>query len=393
MRERRRLERRSSGLGGKGTLLAVLFVLVIGAVGGIASNDETNEVKDSKQEVKAEDKKSELSPTSRLKTNVKVQSPSNIVDPEKVQTALDTGPGSLQKIVESTDQFIDELVAKQEAVRKAKNLPIEDFQKTITKDVVEQIDDQITSLNEASQIAHTMALGLLLNQEKGAAFENTENLVYKNLEQLSQNLNSMAYSFETYAMAKSFESWEEAASYLPNRREKALLAIPLDEAITRSIETSETTSNDEEIYDMQTLLTSIYNISQGMDQLSFKIEDLRSSISVEGEVVSAPTSSSLFELKSMMEANSKELLKMQQSNAPDNITQTTATLSANQTEMNQTYDLIQKQFQSIDQNNYVDAEQLASDIRKNFSTLEHLTKVNISSYTEFMMEHAGEEGS
>ncbi|MDI3234149.1 hypothetical protein QK289_03945 [Exiguobacterium antarcticum] len=60
MKERRRSDRYASGLGGKGTLLAVLIVIVIGAAGGMASNNETDEVKEPKEEATVETKKSQL---------------------------------------------------------------------------------------------------------------------------------------------------------------------------------------------------------------------------------------------------------------------------------------------------------------------------------------------
>ncbi|KOP29519.1 hypothetical protein ADM98_11675 [Exiguobacterium sp. BMC-KP] len=292
MEERRRSNRRKSGLGGKGTLFAILGVVVIGTAGGIYSNQNEKPI-DTKQEVKAQDEKSESS-TKQFKTSVKVQSPSDITDPEKIQAALDAGPDSLKDTIDATDQFVDRLMTKQEAVRKAKKLPIKDFQQTITKDVVQQIDDQITSLNEASQTAHTMAMGLLLNQEKGATFENTEGLDYQNLEQLSQNLSAMASSFETYAMAKNFESWDEASSYLPNRRDKSLLAVPLNEAITKTVESNfepiiaepvtEEGNTDEELDTSpeQTdaerypeAITSVFKISEAMNAIYTTADELQ----------------------------------------------------------------------------------------------------------------------
>ncbi|MET4654757.1 hypothetical protein ABIC15_001476 [Exiguobacterium sp. PvP048] len=234
MRERRRSDRYSSGLNGKGTLLAIFIVIVIGAVGGMASNDETVEVKEPKQEAKAEDKKETVNQgmsEKKIKTTVKVKSPSDVSNLNEIQQAVNTGEDDLRDALDSTNQFVDDLVTKQEALRKSKNLAIQDFQKTITGDVVEKLDNQILLLNDAAQTAHSMATGVFLNNEKNISVEGTENLDFVKLEQLADNFNSMAFSLETYGMARSFESWEESSAYLPSRRKESLLAIPLNEAI------------------------------------------------------------------------------------------------------------------------------------------------------------------
>lgn len=237
MRERRRSDRYSSGLNGKGTLLAIFIVIVIGAVGGMASNDETEEVKEPKQEAKAEDKKETVNQRmseKKIKTTVKVKSPSDVSNLNEIQQAVNTGEDDLRDAIDSTNQFVDDLVTKQEALRKSKNFAIQDFQKTITDDVVEKLDNQISLLNDVAQTAHSMATGVFLNNEKNISVEGTENLDFVKLEQLADNFNSMAFSLETYGMARSFESWEEASAYLPSRREESLLAIPLNEAIIHS---------------------------------------------------------------------------------------------------------------------------------------------------------------
>jgi len=237
LRERRRSDRYSSGLNGKGTLLAIFIVIVIGAVGGMASNDETEEVKEPKQEAKAEDKKETVNQRmseKKIKTTVKVKSPSDVSNLNEIQQAVNTGEDDLRDAIDSTNQFVDDLVTKQEALRKSKNFAIQDFQKTITDDVVEKLDNQISLLNDVAQTAHSMATGVFLNNEKNISVEGTENLDFVKLEQLADNFNSMAFSLETYGMARSFESWEEASAYLPSRREESLLAIPLNEAIIHS---------------------------------------------------------------------------------------------------------------------------------------------------------------
>jgi len=203
----------------------------------MASNDETEEVKEPKQEAKAEDKKETVNQRmseKKIKTTVKVKSPSDVSNLNEIQQAVNTGEDDLRDAIDSTNQFVDDLVTKQEALRKSKNFAIQDFQKTITDDVVEKLDNQISLLNDVAQTAHSMATGVFLNNEKNISVEGTENLDFVKLEQLADNFNSMAFSLETYGMARSFESWEEASAYLPSRREESLLAIPLNEAIIHS---------------------------------------------------------------------------------------------------------------------------------------------------------------
>lgn len=200
----------------------------------MANDDEKDEVKEPKQEAKAEDKKESVDQgmsEKKIKTTVKVQSPSDVNNLNEIQQAVNTGEDDLRDAIDSTNQFIDDLVIKQETLRKSKNLAIQDFQKTITDDVVEKLDNQISLLNDVAQTAHSMATGVFLNNEKNISVEGTENLDFVKLEQLADNFNSMAFSLETYGMARSFESWEEASAYLPSRREESLLAIPLNEAI------------------------------------------------------------------------------------------------------------------------------------------------------------------
>lgn len=234
LKERKRSDWNASGLGGKGTLLAVLIVIVIGATGGMVSNNETDEVKEPKEEARVDTKKEPVEqevPEKRIKTTVKVQAPNDVSDINKIQQAVNSGESELQHAIDSTNQFVDEIVTEQEGLRKSENLPIQDFQKFITDDVVEKLDNQISLLNDAAQTAHSMATGAFLNNEKNIAVEGTENLDFVKLEQLADNFNSMAFSIETYGMARSFESWEEASAYLLSRREESLLAIPLNEAI------------------------------------------------------------------------------------------------------------------------------------------------------------------
>jgi len=168
-----------------------------------------------------------------------VEQTNNNFSPEDVQNALDTGKPIVENAISSTTELVDRIVEEQKEIKKSENLRIKDFQKTVTQDVRDRVDTQVEILNKAAQVAHTMASGAYMAQNKGVPFNNAEKVIAEKLESLSQNLLDMAYSLETYTVSKSFETWNEASDYLPNREEKSLLAIPLNEAILNA-STSET---------------------------------------------------------------------------------------------------------------------------------------------------------
>lgn len=164
------------------------------------------------------------------------------------------------------------------------------------------------------------------------------------------------------------------------KKEKPIVAEPVQEEATAT-------------YDTQTLLPSMYNISQMYDQLSFKIDDLNAMVGTEGDKVTAPLSSLLFTLKEMIDPINKEITTLKQTNVPDELDATTQRLAANQVEMNRIYERLQTQFYSIDMQDYSDAEKLASDIKQNFNAMKKLAQPDISAYTTFIMQYADEQDS
>lgn len=163
-----------------------------------------------------------------------VEQTNNDFSPEDVQNALDTGKPVVEKAISSTTELVNRIVKEQKKMKETEQLRIKDFQKTVTQDVRDRVDAQVEILNEAAQIAHMMAAGAYMAKNEDVPFTNVENVIAEKLEPLSQNLLDMAFSLETYTVAKSFETWNEAESYLPNREEKSLLAIPINEAIFNS---------------------------------------------------------------------------------------------------------------------------------------------------------------
>lgn len=168
------------------------------------------------------------------------------------------------------------------------------------------------------------------------------------------------------------------------------------EPVTKESTTEDAKAEDEvaeSSYDTGTLLSAIFNISPGFDQMMFKIDDLNASIGTDKGKVVAPLSSSLFELKSMIDATGKEIMTMQQTASPPELKNTTQQLVTNQTELNYLYSELQQQFYSIDKHDYPDAEKLASDIRNTLANMKRLTQPNIEAYSKYFMSHADEEGS
>ncbi|QWB31335.1 MULTISPECIES: hypothetical protein [Exiguobacterium] len=160
-----------------------------------------------------------------------VEQTNNDFSPKDVQNALDTGKPVVEKAISSTTELVNRIVKEQKKMKETEQLRIKDFQKTVTQDVRDRVDAQVEILNEAAQIAHMMAAGAYMAKNEDVPFTNVENVIAEKLEPLSQNLLDIAYSLETYTVSKSFETWDEAENYLPNREEKTLRAIPLNEAI------------------------------------------------------------------------------------------------------------------------------------------------------------------
>lgn len=224
-------------------------------------------------------------------TNVKQTN--NDFSPEDIQNALDTGKPVVEKAISSTTELVNSIVKEQKEMKEAEQLRIKDFQKTVTQDVRDRVDAQVEMLNEAAQIAHMMAAGSYMAKNEDVPFTNAENVIAEKLETLSQNLIDMAYSLETYTVAKSFETWNEAESYLPNREEKSLLAIPINEAIFNSSSiidqpviaepvTEQGNTNNESAIADQTdaekypeAITSVFKISEAMNAIYVEADELQ----------------------------------------------------------------------------------------------------------------------
>ena len=222
-----------------------------------------------------------------------VEQTNNNFSPEDVQNALDTGKPILENAISSTTELIDRIVKEQKEMKEVEQLQIKDFQKTVTQDVRDRVDAQVEILNEAAQVAHTMASGSYMAKDKDVSFTNAENVMAEKLEPLSQNLLDMAYSLETYTISESFETWDEAENYLPNREEKSLLAIPLNEAIFNSSSvidqpviaepvTEEGHTNYESAKADQTdaekypeAITSVFKISEAMNAIYVEADELQ----------------------------------------------------------------------------------------------------------------------
>ncbi|MCK2157581.1 hypothetical protein [Exiguobacterium sp. 17-1] len=174
------------------------------------------------------------------------------------------------------------------------------------------------------------------------------------------------------------------------KKEEPIVAEPVTED---AVEEPQTEAEQSISYDAPAIVNSTFIITQGFDQLSFKIKELSGMVGTKGDLVTAPLSSSLFSLKEMMDHTGQEITKLQQTSTPSDISATTEQLATNQAEMNRIYEELQQQFYSIDKQDYPDAVQLASAIKQNFSVMEKLTHPDVSAYSTFFKENADEEGS
>lgn len=238
-------------------IVVILGILIVGGVYSLGMNAKSSQPKKESTSISSEAKKKTTKQVENIDPRdlasfghgTNVVQPNNDFSPEDVQNALDTGKPVIENAISSTSKLIENIVKEQKEMKTSKQLDIKEFQQTVTQDVRDRVDSQVEILNEAAQVAHTMASGAYMAKYKDFPFTNTDNVMEEKLEPLSQNLLDMAYSLETYTVARSFETWEEAANYLPNRQEKSLLAIPLNEALfnASSGETLEGTTDASEI--------------------------------------------------------------------------------------------------------------------------------------------------
>ena len=94
-------------------------------------------------------------------------------------------------------------------------------------------------------------------------------------------------------------------------------------------EESHTEAEQSISYDAPAIVNSTFIITQGFDQLSFKIEELSVMVGTKGDLITAPLSSSLFSLKEMMDHTGQEITKLQQTSTPSDIGATTEQLATN----------------------------------------------------------------
>lgn len=410
LEERRRSNRKPSGMGGKGTLFAIFGVLIVGMFGSIysAQNDKPPEVK---KEVKAEDMKEKKRP--EVKADLEHATPETISSELKKYSEGITGAKVKGKtlIVQYKDSafWSDNTMVESyaldsirliEDLYKNKNFDLFAFERStvMTDDNGNEELEPVLKSYYTRKTLDQMNLDnfsdmVLVDRER--YFQKADGYwihlgIFRSLkESLSDKINA-PINFENMDESR-YDMHPEATNDVVEKpesveKEEPIVAEPVTEESNSDIQT-------EAVYDTDTILSSIYNVSQMYDQLSFKIDELNQLVGTSGDMVTAPVSSLLFSLKEMMNSISTELATLQKTSAPDDVTATTRQLIANQNEMNQIYEQLQTQFYTIDKQDYSDATQLSQEIKQNFSMMKQLTQSDISAYTTFMMKYTNEEAS
>lgn len=416
LEERRRSNRKPSGMGGKGKLFAIFGVLIIGMFGSIysAQNDKPTEVK---KEVKAEDKKENKKPeftadlehatpetiSNELKKYSEDIKGAKVRNKTLIVTYKDSGFWSENTLL---DSYALDSIRLIKQLYKNKNFDLFAFERPTvmtddngnekmetvlksyyTRDKLDQMNldnfsDMVLMDTERyfqKSSGYWIHLGLFNSLKKDMIKKLNSPINFKNMDDTRYDMNIDA----TNDVVEQPDSVED---------KEPIVAEP----VTKESTTEDAKAEDEvaeSSYDTGTLLSAIFNISPGFDQMMFKIDDLNASIGTDKGKVVAPLSSSLFELKSMIDATGKEIMTMQQSASPPELKNTTQQLVTNQTELNYLYSELQQQFYSIDKHDYPDAEKLASDIRNTLANMKRLTQPNIEAYFKYFMSHADEEGS
>ena len=410
LEERRRSNRKPSGIGRKGTLFAIFSVLIIGMFGSIysAQNDKPSEVK---KEVKVEDKKEKEKPevtvdlehatpktiSAELKKYSKDIEGAKVRNKTLIVTYKDSAFWSENTLL---DSYALDSIRLTKQLYKNKNFDLFAFERPTvmtddngnekmetvlksyyTRDKLNQMNvdnfsdmvlmDTERYFQKAS--GYWIHIGLFNSLKKDMIKKLNSPINFKNMDDTRYDMNIDA----TNGIVKKPESVE---------KEEPIVAEPVTEE-------SNAYSQTEIAYDTGIILSSIYNVSQMRDQLVFKIDELNQMVGVNGDKVTAPVSSLLFSLKEMMDPISAELATLQKTSTPDDVTATTQQLAANQDEMNRIYEQLQTQFYSVDKQDYPDAAQLSQEIKQNFSMMKQFTQTDISAYTTFMMKYADEDGS
>jgi len=414
MNGRRRLDRRPSGIGGKGLLFGILGVVVIGTAGSMFS-DHSEKTPEPKQEVKAADKKKkevveevDLEHATPKTISAELRKYSKDIKGAKVrnQTLIviykDSAFWSENTLL---DSYALDSIRLTKQLYKNKNFDLFAFErptvmtddngneqlKTVlksyyTRDKLDEMNldnfsDMVLMDTERyfqNASGYWIHLGLFNSLKKGMIEKLNSPINFKNMDDSRYDMNVDATN----------DVVEQPDSV---KKEEPIVAEPVTEDAVE--ETQADVEQSETSYDTGTLLSSIFNISPGFDQMMFKIDDLNASIGTDKGKVVAPLSSSLFELKSMIDATGKEITTMQQTAAPPELKETTQQLVTNQAELNRLYLELQQQFYSIDKQDYPDAEKLASDIRDTLANMKRLTRPDTEAYSTYFMSHADEEGS
>jgi len=410
LEERRRSNRKPSGMGGKGTLFAIFGVLIVGMFGSIysAQNDKPTEVK---KEVKAEDMKEKKKPevtadlehatsetiSSELKkysegiTGAKVKGKTLIVQYK------DSAFWSENTMVES---YALDSIRLIEDLYKNKNFDLFAFERStvMTDDNGNEELEPVLKSYYTRKTLDQMNLDnfsdmVLVDRER--YFQKADGYwihlgIFRSLkESLSGKINA-PINFENMDESR-YDMHPDMTNDVVEKpesveKEEPIVAEPVTEEGSTEVQ-------KEVIYDKDIILPSIYNISQMYDQLGFKIDDLNQMVGTKDDKVTAPISSLLFSLKEMIDPISEEIATLQQATTPNDVMTTTQQLARNQDEMNRIYEQLQTQFYSIDKQDYSNAAKLSKEIKENFNLMKQLTQEDISAYTTFMMKYADEEGS
>lgn len=410
LEERRRSNRKPSGMGGKGTLFAIFGVLIVGMFGSIysAQNDKPPEVK---KEVKAEDMKKKKKP--EVTADLEHATPETISSELKKYSEGITGAKVKGKtlIVQYKDSafWSDNTMVESyaldsirliEDLYKNKNFDLFAFERsTVMKDDNgnEELEPVLKSYYTRKTLDQmnldNFSDMVLVDRER--YFQKADGYwihlgIFRSLkESLSGKINA-PINFENMDESR-YDMHPDATNDVVEKPE----SVEKEEPIVAEPVTEESAPDPqpEATYDASTIVNSIYLITQGFDMTSFKISELNDLVQVSDGKVQAPVSSALFELKSMLDPIGKEITTLQQISTPADVKATTQQLAANQTELNRLYAEIQQQFYTIDKQDYSDANQLVNAIKQNFNAMEQLMHPDVSSYTTFFKQNADEQGS
>lgn len=410
LEERRRSNRKPSGMGGKGTLFAIFGVLIVGMFGSIysAQNDKPTEVK---KEVKAEDMKEKKKP--EVTADLEHATPETISSELKKYSEVITGAKVKGKtlIVQYKDSafWSDNTMVESyaldsirliEDLYKNKNFDLFAFERStvMTDDNGNEELEPVLKSYYTRKTLDQMNLDnfsdmVLVDRER--YFQKADGYwihlgIFRSLkESLSGKINA-PINFENMDESR-YDMHPDATNDVVEKPE----SVEKEEPIVAEPVTEESAPDPqpEATYDVSTIVNSIYLITQGFDMTSFKISELNDLVQVSDGKVQAPVSSALFELKSMLDPIGKEITTLQQISTPADLKATTQQLAANQTELNRLYAEIQQQFYTIDKQDYSNANQLVNAIKQNFNAMEQLMHPDVSSYTTFFKQNADEQGS